>query len=771
MKIVFVCPWYGPDIPGGAEAEARRTVENLRQRGEAVEVWTTCLKDFEGDWAFNYYPAGDDQVNGVPVKRFPVGPRNGELFATLNRQVLSGARLSREEEKLFFEHMIQSPALIHQIQHQGHNCLFFFIPYLFSTTFFGARIHPDRSFIIPCLHDEGYARLTGLGEAFHRVRGLIFHTRVEMALGQELFSLAKNQSHLFGEGIDTDLDYDPERFRSKYQLKDPFVLYAGRRDGGKNTPLLMQYFAWFKQRHPSDLKLVLIGNLPVRIPPGCTDILDYGFVPKQDKYDAYGAAALFCQPSVLESFSIVIMESWLCGRPILVNAHCPVTVEHCRESQGGLYFGNYPEFEEALLELLHNRTLARTLAQNGKAYVLSRFHWDQISRKYRDLIQQAREALAGTSGPKEEEKPVKPLPKTSKKALHQMLPDFSYGDAIGNDVLNIQKVLRGWGHPSDIYAHHVHAKLAGTARPYGEYLKAGGPDQALLFHFSIGSELSEFVKRLPDRKILIYHNITPPQFFKGFNAEVERRCAWGYEELKKMAPHFELALGVSDFNRRELEGLGFRKTGVLPILLDFNQYYLSPEEGLKQRLQDGTLNILHVGRLVPQKKIEDLIRVFYLFQKRHHPQSRLLLVGTDSGLKNYSSALKRMVRELGLTEKVHFEGFATFRGLITYYANAHLYLCLSEHEGFCVPLLESMFFGLPIIAYLTGGVPETLGGSGIGISEKKWDEIAEGMALIIEDQRLREKIVAAQKEQLKRFSWDKTAARLKTLLDPFLEGS
>jgi glycosyltransferase involved in cell wall biosynthesis len=772
MKSVFICPWYGPDIPGGAEAEARRTVENLHQRGVPVEVWTTCVKDFEGDWGRDFFPPGDSLVNGVPVKRFPVSPRNGELFSALNRRILSGEKLSRPEEDLFFQHMINSPLLYRHIRNHGREMLLFFIPYLFSTTYFGARIFPDRSFIIPCLHDEGYAYLEIMRELFHRVRGMIFHTEFEKDLGRRLYGLTPKQTFLFGEGIDTEIDSDPERFRQKFHLSEPFLLYAGRRDPGKNTPLLMHYFARFKKRHPSDFRLVLIGNLPVQIPLDWRkDILDLGFVSKQDKSDAYSAADLFCQPSVMESFSIVIMESWLCGTPVLVNAHCPVTVEHCRNSQGGLFFKDYLEFEECLLEMRGDPELLKTLAQNGREYVRSHFHWDLISERYIQLVQQVQPVLevdSGDLGPKETS--MKRRQKKPGISIHQMLPDFSYGDAIGNDVLGIQKVLRGWGYDSNIYAQHIHAKLTGAARPFREYKEVSHPDKLLIFHFSIGSELSEFVKRLPDRKILIYHNITPSHFFKGINTEVERRCEWGYEELKKLAPHFDLALGVSDFNRRDLERAGFRKTGVLPIFLDFTHYYLVQDEDLKKTLQDGKINILHVGRVVPQKKIEDLIKVFYLFQKRLYPDSRLILVGTDSGVRNYSRAVKNMVEELGLTEKVLFTGFASFRELITYYAAAHLYLCLSEHEGFCVPLVESMFFGVPVIAYLTGGIPETMGGAGIGLGQKNFEQIAETMALVLEDESLRKTLINGQKERLNDLSLEKNKQRLQAHLAPFLEG-
>ncbi len=770
MKIAFICPWYGKDIAGGAEAECRRTVENLHQRGVAVEVWTTCLRDFEGDWSLNHYRVGDYQVEGIPVKRFAVSRRNGELFGRLNQQIMNGESVTREEENLFFENMINSPGLCQHIQRHGSEALLVFIPYLFSTTFFGSRIHPDRTFIIPCLHDEGYSRLPLLQECYHQARGLIFHTRAEMELGIDRFRLRADQCHLFGEGIDTDITPEAERFRQKYALKDPYVLYAGRRDSGKNTPLLMNFFALYKKRFPSPLRLVLIGNIPVRIPlERREDILDFGFVPRQDKIDAYGGAALFCQPSVMESFSIVIMEAWLCGTPVLVNARCPVTVEHCLQSQGGLFFEDYLEFEGCLQVIWEQPELTQNLAENGRRYVLDQFHWDRVCEKFIYLFRRTWEEI-GTSRSFAAQETSMALPPKSNpsRCIHQLLPDFSYGDAIGNDVLGIQKVLRSWGLDSEVYAQHVHPKLAGVARPVWEYREVSGFNRVLLFHFSIGSEVSEFVRRLPDRKILIYHNITPPHFFRGINPEVERRCALGIEELKLLAPYFDLGLGVSEYNRQELEKAGFKKTGVLPIFLDFQDYYLAPDEALKKDLTDGRINILHVGRIAPQKKIEDLIRVFYLFQARHRPDSRLILVGTDNGMRNYGRALRKMAEELGLKEKVTFAGFATFRELVTYYSQAQAYLCLSEHEGFCVPLMESMFFGLPVIAYLTGGISETLGGAGIGLKEKNWEEIAETLALVIEDPVFREGIIAGQKERLKDLSLEANSARLRVLLEPFL---
>jgi glycosyltransferase involved in cell wall biosynthesis len=188
--------------------------------------------------------------------------------------------------------------------------------------------------------------------------------------------------------VDTRIGGDPERFRRKYRIYDPFLLYAGRKAREKNTPLLVEYYARYRLTHPErPLKLVLIGSGGVRIPERLAqDVLDLGFVPPQDKYDAYAAAVALCQPSLLESFSIVMMEAWLCGTPALVHGRCAVTRDHCLASNGGLFFAEYFEFVEAVELLLGDAALRGQLAANGRAYVLANFTWDRVTANYLDVL-------------------------------------------------------------------------------------------------------------------------------------------------------------------------------------------------------------------------------------------------------------------------------------------------------------------------------------------------------------------------------------------------
>ncbi len=389
MKLAFVIPWYGPDIPGGAEAEARRTAEQLSQAGLEVEVLTTCIRDFYADWSHNYHRPGTELIKGVLVRRFRVNPRDGTRFDIINRKLLQGLSINAHEEQIFMQDMIRAEALYEYIAKNSRDYLFFFIPYMFSTTVFGAQICPERSYLIPCLHDEAYARLNIYRSAFTALRGWLFLSAPEMALAQRLFDLEPTRLILLGGGVDTGFSADADAFRRKYALEGPFVLYAGRRDAGKNVELLVDYFWRYRRERPerSSLRLVFIG--PGQMPTRLTveqNIVDLGFVPVQDKYDAYAAATLLCQPSIRESFSLVLMESWVARRPALVHADCAVTKDHCRRSNGGLYFGNYEEFELCLDLLLTHPRLAARMGENGRAYVLENYRWAVIVDKYRRLL-------------------------------------------------------------------------------------------------------------------------------------------------------------------------------------------------------------------------------------------------------------------------------------------------------------------------------------------------------------------------------------------------
>lgn len=335
--------------------------------------------------------------------------------------------------------------------------------------------------------------------------------------------------------------------------------------------------------------------------------------------------------------------------------------------------------------------------------------------------------------------------------IHQIHPTVSYGDAIGNDMVEIQSVLRKFGYNSNIYAQYIHPKMR-RVKNYVEYKKVSSSKNILIIHYSIGygSDFFAFVKSLPDKKILIYHNITPPEYYRDINSEYEYHIKIGREEIRHFRNIVELALGDSELNRQELVKLGFKNTGVLPIIIEFNKYRVNGDQKIIRKYNDSLVNILSVGRVSPNKKIEDVIKCFYYYNKYVNPKSRLFIVGSYEGMDKYYDKLKVLVNKLNL-KKVYFTGHVSFEELISYYKLANIFITMSEHEGFCVPLLESMYFKIPIIAYNSTAIPYTLGDSGILVNNKDYEEIAEMINLLVEDDALRKKIVKKQEERRKDF--------------------
>lgn len=385
-KIGFVIPWYDEDIPGGAEMELREVATHLQRAGMDVEILTTCVREFSADWNENYYSAGTAVVEDIAVRRFPVRRRDTAAFDRVNRRLMEGQHLSLQEEKTFVEEMVNSPQLYEYLKDASDDyALYVFIPYMFGTTYYGMQACPEKSVLIPCFHDEAYLYLRLFRQAYIQARGIIYNAMPEMELANKVYDFTTTEQICMGIGMDTNICANADAFRKAYRIQKPFLLYAGRKDAGKNVHTLLRYFAEYKQRHgDSDLQLVLIGGGSIEIPASVRDdVYDLGFVSRQDKYDAMAAAELLCQPSHNESFSLVIMESWLCGRPVLVHSQCAVTRDFARRANGGLYFRNYFEFEGCVQYILTHPEQARTMGQNGGAFVRENFDWDVIVEKYR----------------------------------------------------------------------------------------------------------------------------------------------------------------------------------------------------------------------------------------------------------------------------------------------------------------------------------------------------------------------------------------------------
>ena len=392
-KIGFVIPWYGENIPGGAEMELRQVTDRLHRAGVELEILTTCIKDAGSDWSRNFHKEGTETAsNGITVKRFRVGERNAAAFDAVNAKLMKGMRITPAEEDIFLTEMAECSALYgYMKEHSDEYSLFVFIPYLLCTTYNGTKMFPEKSVLIPCFHDEAYAYISRYKEVFPKAAGMILNARPESELAERLYGFSKSgtKTIVMGIGMDTDIKPDADAFRKEFGIDSPFIVYAGRKDKGKNVHTLVQYFSEYLKRRDTDLKLVLMGGGSIELPDELVRqkrIIDLGFVDIQDKYNGQAAAEFLCQPSKNESFSLVIMESWLCGRPVLVHSGCPVTRNFVSESDGGLYFGDYFEFEGCTDWMLRNREKAALMGRNGGEYVRSNFAWDVIVEKYKKFF-------------------------------------------------------------------------------------------------------------------------------------------------------------------------------------------------------------------------------------------------------------------------------------------------------------------------------------------------------------------------------------------------
>jgi len=349
----------------------------------------------------------------------------------------------------------------------------------------------------------------------------------------------------------------------------------------------------------------------------------------------------------------------------------------------------------------------------------------------------------------------------------QLLPVLSYGDAVGNDTLAIRELIRGMGIDTEIrYTDHMDKRLPEeTARPLNTP-PAPGRNDILMYHGCTGAPINFELHKYKGKKVLVYHNVTPPRFFRGLNPEIERIQEYALEGFRYLSDKVDYCIADSEYNRQDLLDMGYRcPIDVCPILIPYEDYDAEPDGAVMERMSDGRHNILFVGRISPNKKQEDVIRAFCCYRKEYDPESRLILIGSAGSMENYLEALKDYVRQLGLEESVVFPGHIRFAEILAYYRTADVFLCMSEHEGFCVPLVEAMYFGVPIAAYAAAAVPDTLGNGGLLLDSKEPAYAAAAMDRIIRDEGLRALIRKGQEAVLARFSRAETEKQMKECLE------
>lgn len=348
--------------------------------------------------------------------------------------------------------------------------------------------------------------------------------------------------------------------------------------------------------------------------------------------------------------------------------------------------------------------------------------------------------------------------------IHQWLPAAHRGDAVGDNARVMRDVLRSWGHQSDIFALTIDADLAPEIRPWQDAAARQG--DITIFHFAIPSPMTRAFGTLPGKRVLQYHNVTPAHFFAPYDAGICRMAAQGRLELATLVDRTDLALGVSEYNREELDTLGFDRTDVLPIVVDTVRLReAAPVPALESLLQDGLANILFVGRIAPNKKIEDHIRLAEHYKRYVDTSYRFIFVGNYNAVPGYYATVRALITEYQmLPDRFWFTGPVPDRELAAYYRHAHAYVSLSEHEGFCVPLVEAMAMDVPVLAYGAAAVPETLGGAGVTFTPKDLELAAEWLGALVYDHTLRQQVIAGQRQRLAAFSRAALEPRLKSLL-------
>jgi glycosyltransferase involved in cell wall biosynthesis len=334
--------------------------------------------------------------------------------------------------------------------------------------------------------------------------------------------------------------------------------------------------------------------------------------------------------------------------------------------------------------------------------------------------------------------------------IHQFATSLSYGDAISDEMLEIQKVLREKGYTSEIFIRFYEPRMAGHIKDFREYTQYSARDNIVIFHFSIGSPVSKMFFRIPDRKIMIYHNITPYEYFLDTHRILSRECYKGRLEIKLFVDKVDLALGDSEFNRQELEHFGYSNTGVLPLLMNLPKFDQAGDPVVRKIFDDAKWTILYVGRVIPNKKFEDVIKVFNFYKTNFNPNSQLILAGDYRGMERYYASLQQLVDDLELRD-VYLTGHVEFAELVSYFKLADVYLSMSEHEGFGVPLIEAFYNQIPVVAFAAGAVEETMNGGGVILRYKDFFRTAALLHQLQNNKGFRTKIISSQNEALKKY--------------------
>jgi len=771
--LAIVISWYGRDLKGGAEQLAYQVATRLARRGHRVEVLTTCCRSFLDDWGQNHLPPGQEMEDGVLVRRFPVDRRNAAEFGAANDFVLSRpvstllpgvSPFTCGTADTFVHENIKSAKLLGYLKkHARDYHAFVFLPYLYGPVLNGLPLVADRAWLQPCLHDEAYAYLPRVEELFRMARGILYNSVGEARLARRLYGPGiQDKEVVVGVGVETTGrgGEKVERVGPLDLKNDRFLLCLGRRDVHKNTLFLAELFArWKGQRPGSRLKLVLAGPGDRSFDGIHADVLDLGLVEEEEKEALLAHCLALFHPSENESYSRVIMEAWFHRRPVAAHRNCLATAMAVEAASGGWLAGDEEEWRQRLdqVDRAEPDELS-ALGGKGREYARRYAVWDRVIDRYEEVL---------GLGERAERPSPRPAVSGRLRAVHQLLAGFAFGDAISNQALLIRDHLRARGLESQIYTEAIDPTMTREAVLFSD--RKPPADAPLIYHHSIGSGLMAYLRSLSGPRCLVYHNITPPEFMADVDPGLADQLRQGLDMLPELARIFPVSAGVSRFNVAELVRHGFRDPELMPICVDPAKWNLPAPVHWMYELQDGRTNILFVGRLAANKCQHDLVRAFAVY-RRFDPGARLILVGGFDERDAYYQRLVALVEEHQLQGDVLFTGKVDDAHLHAFFRTAHLFWSMSEHEGFGVPFIEAMWFDIPVLAFKSSAVPETLGPGGLLFDRKdRLEELAVLARLLVHDRRLRRKVLAGQEERRRDFLPGRVLPVLDRLLEKMLQ--
>ncbi len=343
--------------------------------------------------------------------------------------------------------------------------------------------------------------------------------------------------------------------------------------------------------------------------------------------------------------------------------------------------------------------------------------------------------------------------------IEQFLPAFHYGDAIGNSTLALHEYLLSKGITSRIISLTIDENMEEFAVPFKDYIE--DENSIKILHFAIPSELTDYFLKAKGKKVMIYHNITPSEFFIDYSDDLVKFTLEGRKHLERLNDCFDLSIAVSNYNADELRELNYKNVIKIPLMIDLDDYKQPFNKPFYDLVKDDRKNIIFVGRISPNKKIEDLIKVLFYYKKYISPSVRLIIAGKTNSLPKYFQAVRDLASRFLLTsEDILFTGHIPFDELLSVYKLGDVFLSMSEHEGFCLPLIESSFFEVPVVAYNAGAVSETLNGSGLIFNNKKTELVAGLLENVIENNDIRMEMKRKQKKLIDAYLKDSKPEKL-----------